>query len=185
MDETLKNRMHAALDGDLNESLRRQLEVEILSDAEAARVWAALQEAEEILGQAPVLLPVVQPRRGFSSRFSARLAERRRARPSWFGALALGLGALVPIMAFFGAGAAFLAPLASAAGQPTASLALQTSAEISLRVVSSLLMAAVTVVRVALASPVVWVGLGLGLTATFAWLIWMGRLVLAPARRPV
>ncbi len=185
VDETLKNRMHTALDGELDESLRRQMTAQIDSDPEAARLWAMLQEAEHVLSEAPELLPVLEPRRGFSTRFNARLTQRRRERPSWLGALALGLGALVPLLAVFGSGAAFLAPLASAFGQPTASLALQTSAEISLRVVSGLLAAAMTVARVALASPVVWAGLLLGLAATCAWLIWMGRLVLSTTRRPV
>lgn len=185
VDEKLKNRMHAALDNELDAAARDRLIAEVLTEPEAARLWAELQLAEETLEQAPELLPVLEPRRGFSGRFSARLAQRRRERPSWFGALALGFGALVPIMALVASGAAFLAPLAVAFGQPTAALALQTGAAISLRVLNGLLMAATTVARVALSSPVVWAGLIAAVLATFFWMFWMGRLVLATARRPV
>jgi anti-sigma factor RsiW len=185
VDDKLKDRMHAALDGGSDDALRHRLEADIQADPDALALWALLQDAEEVLHDAPVLLPVMEPRRGFSGRFSARLSQQRRKRPGWLGVLALGVSALVPVLVVFGGVAAFLAPLATAVGQPTASFALQTSAEISIRVVSSLVMAGLTVLRASLAWPTLWVSLIAGLTATMAWLIWIRRILMAPARRPV
>ncbi|HRE25318.1 MAG TPA: hypothetical protein PK954_01670 [Anaerolineales bacterium] len=184
VDEPMKQQMHAALDDELDGPARSELEARIAIDPEAVRIWAALQAAEQTLQEAPILLPVDAPRYGFSSRFKARLAQRRRSRPAWLGALALGASAFAPILALFGSAAAFLAPLARAAGQPSASLALQTSAEISMRVLVGLASAGLTVLRVALSWPAVWAALAIGLVATFAWLIWMGRLVLSAEHRP-
>lgn len=185
VDEKLKELMHAALDGAPDDAVQRRIETAIEADPEALALWIQLQDAEQMLRDAPVLLPVMEPRRGFTGRFSARLSQQRRKRPGWLGVLVLGLGALVPVLVLFGSAAAFLAPLATAVGQPTASFALQTSAEISIRVVSSLVMAGLTVLRASLSWPALWVGLVGGLLATVAWFVWLGRIFVAPVRRPV
>ncbi len=185
VDEKLKDLMHSALDGAPDDALQLRIEAAIEADPEALALWMQLQESEQVLRDAPILLPVMEPRRGFTGRFSARLSQQRRKRPSWLGVLVLGFGALVPVLILFGSAAAFLAPLATAVGQPTASFALQTSAEISIRVVSSLVMAGLTVLRASLTWPALWAGLLAGLVATIAWIVWLGRIFVAPVRRPV
>jgi len=88
--DTCREWMSLWLDGRLVQAEVEQVEEHIATCADCRMALDALRHVDRLLSAAPLVLPAP----GFTLRFQARLAARRRRRRTWAGILTLGLATL-------------------------------------------------------------------------------------------
>jgi anti-sigma factor RsiW len=87
---TCREWMSLWLDGRLVQAEIEQVEEHVAACTDCCTALDALRHVDRLLSAAPLVLPAP----GFTLRFQARLAARRRRRRTWAGVLTLGLATL-------------------------------------------------------------------------------------------
>jgi anti-sigma factor RsiW len=169
--------MQTALDGSLDSDQRAQLNEHLATCRACATHWAALLAAERLLDSAPL----AAPRTGFTSRFKARLVQRRSQPKTLIGALTLGFGAVGAAALIIPVGASFLLSGFQMAQEPAATLALSSGANAVTDFIAvfaeAFLIAARAVFAWAIGNPLVWAASVSGLAITAMWLYFVRKLI--------
>ena len=164
--------MHAALDGAITATERRDLTEHLTACTTCQATWDALNDVQRCLKAEPP----AQPRPGFTARFRARrAAQRSRARMVW-GSLVLGFSAvstLATAAAAFTLALGTLFSAAQVARQPSTANAIYSSGAAALTFGTTIAQALWTVygalAEKALVSPLAW---GLSLAAVAVVAMW-------------
>ena len=175
--------MQAVLDGAIDPADRRALEAHLATCLNCQATWAGLSEVQRLFRAEPL----AGPRPGFSGRFQARLAQRRSRPHAIWGALALGLGAVLASALVVPLGLGLILATVRAAEQPATSLALLASAvsvaNFLATLAGALAIAGRALAPFVLASPLTWAAAVLALGLTGVWLYVMRKLVPEVIRR--
>ncbi len=174
--------MQAVLDGAIAPADRRALEAHLATCTYCQATWASLNAVHRLFKAETM----AAPRPGFSQRFQARLAQRRsRPRVVW-GALGLGLAAVIASALVVPAGLGAVLAAVRAAEQPDTALALLVSAAAVAGFLTTLADALVLVARAVfeaiLPNPLTWAAAVLALGLTGVWFYVMRKL--APEVKP-
>lgn len=161
--------MQLALENELPQARRTELEGHLSACAECAGLWEALRQVDHIFAAAPA----AAPRRGFTARFNARLAQQRARPHAFWGALALGLGAVGAAALVVPVGVTVLWSAVQVAGQPAVSAAFFSGVNATTNVLATLASALFVTGRAlantALPNPWVWAAALAALSLTVAW----------------
>jgi predicted anti-sigma-YlaC factor YlaD len=170
--------MQLALDRELPAAQHAQLDEHLAECEQCATVWDALTQVNRLL----IAEPLAAPRRGFTARFNARLAQQHTRPHVFWGALALGLGAVGAAALVVPVGLALLWSMVQVVGQPAASAALfsgmSATTNVLTTVAEALFITGRALAQLAVASPLAWAGALIALALTGVWFVMFRRLAL-------
>jgi anti-sigma factor RsiW len=174
--------MQLALDDELPEARRLELDAHLGACAECAGKWEALRQVGYLFAAAPH----AAPRRGFSTRFQARLAQQRARPHAFWGALALGLGAVGAAALVVPLGVTVLWSAVQVVGQPAVSAAFFSGVNATTNVLATLagalFVAGRALANTALPNPWVWAAALAALSLTLLWAVLFRRWALQGLR---
>lgn len=169
--------MQTALDGALALEQQAQLDEHLAACGDCAARWAALLATQRLFTSATL----AAPRTGFTSRFKARLVQRRSRPKTIVGALTLGLGSIGAAAVIIPLGMGLLLSGFQMAQEPAATVALYSGANAMTAFIAilaeALFIAARALFTWAISNPLVWAASMAGLGITVMWLYFVRKLI--------